>query len=202
MIGSGRYSLVPSVAALWDPNNPNPAESIYSFQFNNVWPDNNQIQWQMGSRAVANLNANALSGGYDLMVPTHYCYSDVADGGIWEDGDQRKEASIRYDFEYNGQQPVVEGWMGGDEMDPHVKKYEDSRIDGSNSFWYSGKNVYFLRYADILLCYAETLNETGSTSQAVTEVNKVRERAWGGTLPAEAQWNGGMSQSVPYENSR
>jgi hypothetical protein len=195
VINSGHYSLVPTYASLWDANNPNPAESIYSFQFNNIWPDNNQIQWQMGSRAAANLNQYCLFGGYDLMVPTHYCYSDAADGGIWEDGDSRKDASIRYDFQYNGQQPVVEGWMGGDELDPHVKKYEDSRIDGTNSFWYSGKNVYFLRLSDIILCYAETLNETGNTSQAVIEVNKVRARAWGGSLPAEAQWNTGMSQS-------
>jgi starch-binding outer membrane protein, SusD/RagB family len=195
VIGSGLYSLVQTYSALWDANNPNPVESIYSFQFTNVWPDNNQIQWQMGSRSCANLNQYCYFGGYDLMVPTKYCYSDIGDGGIWEDGDQRKEESIRYEFEYNGNTPVVEGWMGGDELDPHVKKYEDIRLDGSNSFWYSGKNVFFLRYADILLCYAETLNETGNTSAAVVEVNKVRARAWGGSLPAEMGWSGGMSQS-------
>lgn len=201
VINSGKHSLATTYADLWDPSKPNLPESIYSFQFNNVWPDNNQIQWQMGSRAVANLpkvedgneGQYAYFGGYDLMVPTYYCYSTVADGGLWEDGDLRKNESIRYEFGYKGQTPIVEGWMGGDELAPHVKKYEDIRLDGTNSFWYSGKNVYFLRYSDILLCYAETLNETGATGLAVQEVNKVRERAWGGTLPVDKAW-GAMGQ--------
>lgn len=38
------------------------------------------------------------------------------------------------------------------------------------------------------MCYAETLNETGATSLAVDEVNKVRTRAWGGILPANKKW--------------
>ncbi len=195
VISSGKHSLVANYADLWDPAKPNPSESIYSFQFSTVWPDNNQIQWQMGSRALANLDQYAYFGGYDLMVPTEYAYMTVDEGGVWEDGDLRRNESIRYDFDYHGATPVVEGWMGGDELDPHVKKYEDQRLDGTNSFWYSGKNVFFLRYSDILLCYAETLNETGSTGLAVIEVNKVRERAWGGTLPPDKAWNEGMTQS-------
>lgn len=194
VVQSGKHNLSANYNDLWDSSKPNPAESIFSFQFNNVWPDNNQIQWQMGSRALANLNQYCFFGGYDLMVPTQYAYKTVADGGVWEEGDLRKDASIRYEFEYNGNTPVVEGWMGGDELDPHVKKFEDMRLDGTASFWYSGKNVYYLRYSDIILCYAETLNETGSTGLAVAEVNKVRTRAWGGTLPAEREWNTGMSK--------
>lgn len=191
---SGGYSLAPSFASLWEPDKPNPAESIFSFQFSPVRPDNNQIQWQTGSRACATVSQYCYFGGYDLLLPTQYCYNTVDKGGIWEEGDQRKEASIRYDFTYKGKKPVVQGWMGGDELDPHIKKYEDTRLEGTTSFWYSGKNVYFLRYADILLCYAETLNETGNTAQAVAEVNKVRTRAWGGTLPPGKEW-GNMSQA-------
>jgi hypothetical protein len=194
VISSGKYQLVPNVASLWDPNNPNPVESIFSFQFSNVWPDNNQCQWQTGSRSLANLNQYAYTGGYDLLLPTAFCYKDAADGGLWEDGDNRKDASVRYDFIYNGQTPEISAGFGGDELDPHIKKYEDIRLDGVQSFWYSGKNIYYLRYADILLCYAECLNELGSTGEAVTTVNTVRERAWGGSLPADKQWNAGMGQ--------
>ena len=60
--------------------------------------------------------------------------------------------------------------------------------------WLSGKNIPVLRYADVLLCYAECLNELGQTSQAETYVNQVRSRAFGGSLPAEARWSG-LSQS-------
>jgi starch-binding outer membrane protein, SusD/RagB family len=196
VINSGKHSLVANYADLWDPLKPNPSESIFSYQFNNLQPDNNQIQHQMGSRAVAALprieNGNegqyAYFGGYDLLVPTQYCHSSIETGGLWEAGDLRRSESIRYDFQYKGRTPIIEGWMGGDELDPHVKKFEDIRLDGTTGFWYSGKHFYYLRYSDILLCYAETLNETGATALAVEEVNKVRARAWGGTLPANRRW--------------
>lgn len=193
VVNSGKYSLVANYADLWSPTHANSTESIYEFQFNNVYPDNNQTQWQMGSRSLAEIDQYCYFGGYDLMVPTTYCYSDVSKGGIWEDGDVRKGESIRYDFTYKGKTPVLNPTFGGDELDPHVKKYEDTRTDGTLSFWLSGKDIFFLRYADILLCYAETLNETGATSQAVDIVNnQIRKRAWGGTLPADKSWNNGI----------
>lgn len=195
VIDSHKYQLVANFADLFDPSKPNSNESIYEFQFNNVYPDNNQIQWQMGSRALANIDGNCYFGGYDLLVPTKYCYSDKTDGGLWEAGDSRKDVSIRYDFTYNGKEPTIPAGFGGDELDPHVKKYEDSRTQGTLSFWYSGKDVFYLRYADILLNYAECLNELGKTSEAVQIVNdQVRKRAFGGTLPEAARWSTAMNQ--------
>ncbi|MDD7885373.1 RagB/SusD family nutrient uptake outer membrane protein [Flavivirga sp. 57AJ16] len=194
LINSGAYNLVPSYASLFSPFSPNSQESIYEFQFNNVWPDNNQIQWQTGSRAVANRDQYAYFGGYDLLLPTEYCYEDKANGGIWEPGDLRKNASIRYDFTYQGTVPPIPAGVGGDELDPHIKKYEDLRTQGALSFWYSGKNKPYLRYADVLLCYAECLNELGNTAEAEDYVNQVRARGFGGTLPPGMAWSG-LSQS-------
>lgn len=42
--------------------------------------------------------------------------------------------------------------------------------------WRSGINERLLRYADVLMMYAETLNEAGKTADAVTYVQKVRSR--------------------------
>ena len=73
--------------------------------------------------------------GYDHVVVTEYAYETVENGGIWEDGDVRKEESIRYDFTYYGEVPNYEcvAWedLGEDhdELKPHVKKYEDFRTD-------------------------------------------------------------------------
>lgn len=195
VISSGKYSLVANFADLFDPVHANSPESIYEFQFNNTYPDNNQIQWQMGSRALAAIDGYCYFGGYDLMVPTSYCYKDAANGGVWEPGDTRKDASIRYDFTYKGAQPQLLSGFGGDELDPHVKKFEDPRIQGVTSFWYSGKNVFYIRYADVLLSYAQCLNELGRTSEAVNIVNdQVRKRAFGGTLPESLHWSSGMSK--------
>lgn len=47
-----------------------------------------------------------------------------------------------------------------------------------NSEGFRGTNNYrFIRYADVLLMYAECLNELGSTTEAYTYVDRVRERA-------------------------
>jgi hypothetical protein len=153
-------------------------------------------QHHAGSRAVADLGGNTYFGGYDLLMPTDYYAADVADGGIWEEGDTRKDASIRYDFTLpDGREPQIT-WTGqADELGPHTRKFEDIRTQGILNFWYSGGIIYYLRLADILLCKAECLNELGQTTEAVTLVNStVRTRAFGGTLPADKAWSTGVSK--------
>ena len=48
----------------------------------------------------------------------------------------------------------------------------------------SGSNTIILRYADVLLMYAEALNENGKTAQAYQYINQVRNRAGIDDLPA------------------
>lgn len=188
-----RYSLEPDFAKLFDENLEfNTPESIFELDYNNL-VNMNHWQFDMGSRTVdANFGNGCYFTGYDVALPTAYAYKTKAEGGIWEDGDLRKDESIRYDFTYLGVTLTEVSW-GADELDPHIKKYEDERTDQFNgslaNMWYSGKNFIFLRYADVLLCYAECLNELGETGQANTIVNQVRTRAWGGTLPNQYAWN-------------
>lgn len=193
------YSLVP-YKDLWDYTKPNTTEAILEFQFSPVYPNNNKIQFQIGSRAVqAFFGDGCFYSGYDKVVPTQYAYSSVDSGGIWEPGDQRRFESIRYDFTYYGETPTLDPirWedLGNDfdELLPHVKKYEDFRTDKHadnkiNNMWNSGKNIPVLRLADVKLSYAECLNELGRTPEAINIVNEVRTRAWGGVLPDERKW--------------
>ena len=46
----------------------------------------------------------------------------------------------------------------------YIKKYADPPVVNGDS----GDNWYVLRYADVLLMYAEALNETGKTSRSIT----------------------------------
>lgn len=210
IIDSQKFRLV-EYYDLFDYNVKNSAEAIFEWQFNTTWPDNNCIQFQIGSRAAANMGQDGcFFAGYDHAVPSAWAYSDVEDGGIWEDGDIRRDESLRYDFEWFGQVPDLSSlaWEGlGDDHDellPHIKKYEDFRTDihsgmGVNNMWNSGKNIPWLRYANVLLLYAECLNETGHTSEAVDYVNEVRKRAWENNIPADKQWNKGMSKDQFFE---
>jgi starch-binding outer membrane protein, SusD/RagB family len=189
-----RYSLLTNYKDLFNASlNQNSSEVIYGFQFVNQYPDNNMIQHHAGSRAVADIDANTYFGGYDLCLPTKYYYETIWEG---QNGDKRKDASIRYDFTLpDGRIPRIT-WTGQtDELEPHTKKFEDIRTQGKQNFWNCGGMVYYLRLADILLCKAECLNEIGNTSQAVTLVNStVRTRAFGGSLPPSQAWPTGMSK--------
>jgi hypothetical protein len=50
--------------------------------------------------------------------------------------------------------------------------------------FHSGNNYRYIRYADVLLLYAEALNGLGQTVQAYSFVDKVRQRAGLATLTA------------------
>lgn len=194
IVTNGGFSLVKSFADLWDPLKSAGKEPVFTFYFNNIWPDTNELQWYTGSRACSSNPTNYL-GGYDLILPTEYCRTDVSMGGLWEDGDLRKNESVRYNFVNGNLVPSVYAGFGEDQLLPHIKKYEDIRLNGTESFYNTGKNVYYIRYADILLSLAECMNETGNTTEAVAIVNdNIRTRAWGGTLPADKKWSSGISQ--------
>lgn len=198
------YSLEPSYDTMFDEYATlefNSNESVFEVDYICNNSGANRWQWDMGSRTLAVLGESCYIGGYDVALPTDYAYKMKTDGGVWEDGDLRRDANIRFDFTYRGQEFTVPSW-GADELDPHIKKWEDRRLDrwttnsiaadatSGRSFYHSGKNYMYLRFADILLCYAECLNETGRTSEAIEIVNQVRTRAWGGTLPADKRWSG------------
>lgn len=72
-------------------------------------------------------------------------------------------------------------YLGKVDTNIYSRKY----YDPSTTFNYlSGSKTIILRYADVLLMYAEALNQNGKTSQAYQYVNQVRNRAGIGNLPA------------------
>jgi len=195
IVTNGGFALATNFADLWDPTKSTGKEQIFTFYFNNIWPDTNEAQWYTGSRACSSVPTNYI-GGYDLLLPTEYCRTNVSVGGLWEDGDLRQNESIRYNFINGTNIPSVYAGFGEDQLLPHIKKYEDKRIDGTESFYTSGKNMYYIRYADILLSLAECLNELGDVAGAVAIVNdKIRTRAWNGNLPNYKKWSASMSSN-------
>lgn len=206
-INDGRYNLEPNYATLfdeWGTLEFNSAESVYEIDYEPNDNGRSGWQWDMGSKTLgqAGYSEECYLGGWDVIMPTVYMYSMEADGGLWEEGDLRKDVSLRYEWEYGGKVYTVPT-DAADELDPHIKKWEDRRIDRfapaypnvfNRSYYRVGKNYPMVRFADVLLCYAECLNEVGQTTEAIDIVNnQIRKRAWGGTLPVEMQWQG-MSQ--------
>ncbi|GHT71198.1 membrane protein [Bacteroidia bacterium] len=193
-----RYGLDTQYANLFSENlDFNSTESIFELDYSCDWNAPNSWQWDLGSRTIYNSFGEACYfGGFDVTLPTEYCYRMKADGGVWEEGDLRRNVAMRFEYTYLGMTFTVPSW-GADELDPHIKKWEDKRVDAiegtseapTRSYYLSGKNCMLIRYADVLLSLAECLNELGQTGEAVNIVNDVRTRAWGGTLPADKRWS-------------
>jgi len=95
--------------------------------------------------------------------------------------DPRLDATIFYNKPgatlYGQSFAAVYANNAADLNDLYCRKYQNSDGDFANEMdWRSGINERLLRYADVLLMYAETLNETGATSAAYQYIQMVRSR--------------------------
>lgn len=165
VMNSGNYILLSDYAALFDPTNKDYKETIFAIQYseNTAELANNFIfsfaPWNSKGEITTRSNVNITgSGGYD--IPT----LELIDA--FEPGDLRKDVSIQY-------------WDGPDWDNvvrplPYCAKYKPpvSAPDGR-----CGDNLPILRYSDVLLMYAEVLNNSGSTDLAIPYVERVRNRA-------------------------
>ncbi len=201
IIDSGVYKLMPNYSDLWDPAVSCTDEAIFTLYFNNVWPDLAVMQWYTGSRAVSG-KTTCPFGGYELVLPTEWAYSKTTQGGVWEEGDLRYDETIRTDFTYKGEKAVAVAGFGDDQLDPHIKKYEDNRIEDVYSIWYAGKNIYYLRYADVLLLQAECKARLGKKDEAVALVNQVRKRGFGENWTDAQAWTSYSIETLMDERTR
>lgn len=154
-----QYSLIADYASLFAPENNNLAESIFEIQFisGRSLGNNFSAQFTPAITSMAIFPNNLQGGG--RIVPT----LDMIN--TYEAGDERKMASVK---------DSVDLISGGKSYSRYGLKFVDWNAidlnDGSVAFT-------VLRYADVLLMYAETLNELGNTAEALNYLNQVRERA-------------------------
>jgi len=163
VIRSNRYQLLTNFADVFSVTNENNAESLFEVQF--LSPDQtNNMSFATGSRAVPD---NILGGGYAWFIPTDYMFN------LYEAADTRKPVTFRTQF-FNSQGQLITTASNAEHLKPHVRKFEDPSASPSSAV---GKNTYVLRYADVILMFAEALNEQGKIGEARTELNHIRSRA-------------------------
>jgi hypothetical protein len=181
LIQTGGLTLLPNYADLFDGKHENNAESLFEIQYSTVAGNTQSLQNLFGSYAGPPIPGEAFNkntpgyGGSVVMATSFYSDSVFAKPYSWEyQYDARYAASINHD-RYDGNGNTMSWWV--DPGLPTIKKYDISSndIDAYNS----GKNLYYLRSADVFLMYAETLNELGQTQDALAPLNKIRERAFG-----------------------
>ncbi len=155
----GVYEMLPDYADVFKIANNNSAEVVFAtnFTFNNdaIWETS-----QFNVRALP-LALNRNSNSWE--IPTLDVYR------AFDELDRRREVTFATTFtESDG--TVLN-------FDPHIFKYWDQAAEPTAS---SGGNDFFnVRYPEVLLIFAEAVNEAngGPTVEAYEAVNRVRRRA-------------------------
>lgn len=82
---------------------------------------------------------------------------------------------VRKDFTIHHQGQTFDGeiWQGGEGLYVSMKWYTP-KVDKPKYAGDNGKNRRVLRYVDVLLMYAEALNETGASEKALENLNKCK----------------------------
>lgn len=156
VIDKGTYSLLSNYADLFKAANKNSRESIFD------------VQYKKGNIGEGSPFANA-------YAPENSGNAVIAFGGggnnrpmpdldsSYEPGDPRRNVSMASSY-VNSSGATINYY--------YVKKYADPPVVSGDS----EDNWYVLRYADVLLLYAEALNETGKPADALPYLNQIRKR--------------------------
>lgn len=175
--GSSLYDLV-AYQDNFRANNENNKESVFEIQFSNAntGGDADVVNNNMGNNRPQFFAPRGIGwsdGQARYWLVEEFKKEKTADGKI----DPRLQHSLFYkeSFEDFGVKTYGKNWEWGDK-EAWFKKYSRDYYR-SNEDYYSEVNNRVIRYADILLMYAEVLNELGQTSNAYQYVNRVRARA-------------------------
>lgn len=164
VIDSGKFSLLANYADVFDPANKDFTETLFSVQYSEATAElSNQFIFfnaPYTSKGDVTNRPNIALGLAGNMRPS----KEVIDA--FEVNDKRKSVSIAY---WNGPD-----WDGIIVNIPYCAKYKGPKNAALN---WCGDNFPILRYSDILLMYAEVLNNLNRTSDAATYVLQVRQRA-------------------------
>ncbi len=164
VMDSKKYDLLPNYSDVFNPSKKDYKETIFAIQYseNSTELANRFIfwfaPWNSAGAVTKRANISIISGGWNQ--PT----DDLINA--FETGDKRKNVSIGI---YNGKD-----WDGIVRAIPYCAKYfppisaPDDRC---------GDNLPVIRYSDVLLMFAEVLNEQGRTAEALSYIQQVRNRA-------------------------
>lgn len=171
VVNGGRYALLENTAgsqnidgykAAFSPVNHNSKEGIFEIQFlkggfgegsnyaNNFSPEN------------SGTNVVAVGGSGGNNIPEMDIYN------AYEEGDLRRDFSMSLGYNDNRKDGL---WVES----RYVCKYMDVPYAGNDA----NNNYPVIRYANVILMYAEALNQNGKTEEACKYLNMTRRRGFG-----------------------
>lgn len=200
IIDSGLYSLVPDPRWNGDLEHENNEESIFEIQFSTQvggteigWGGTPSPNW--GERQARSITFAPVGYGWADTVPTQFLRDAFkSESTTLGEDDPRLYATMFYDrpgmtvYGDNFQEVY-----SADLNQIFWRKYESDTPGGVETPQGSGLNFRVMRYADVLLMYAETRNELGDQATAAQYIQMVRDRA---NLPDREAEFAGLSQEA------
>lgn len=177
------FGLMENWADNFDGMHKNNKESLFEIQFTG---DRSGGQYEYNLFTV-HLGPMAGLDAYEEAYPTDWmCQTLLADKTI--DGKSSDRALHTLIFDDPECRPFY--YKNGKSFKDYHKEGEIfwhkyvTYTEGMSDYWdYSFFNVSVIRYADVLLLYAECLNDKGETTEAINIINKVRARVNVPALP-------------------
>ncbi|MDR0972744.1 MAG: RagB/SusD family nutrient uptake outer membrane protein [Prevotellaceae bacterium] len=186
IINSGVYALQPCFGKIYDLENAWCSEDV----------------WCIGYPAFSNMGWGAMNTAQVSMWYAYMC--DVVDGwgsmfvsyefcNSFESGDKRRQYSVverGQTHPISGQVVPTDSTKTAEKM-PYNGSLKWWRIKaGSNNIIFEPISLHVLRYAEILLNYAECCFETGDAAKGWDLIAQIRNRAWGNLEVGGSDVNG------------
>jgi hypothetical protein len=168
-MNSGQYALWDDFADVFKLSSRGGKEAIFSVGFGD---GGGAISfWEVGQFNVRllppALSVEGVQNAQGWQVPTQNLYDD------YDPQDRRREVTYITQV-YNPDGTITT-------IAPYIRKYWDSTAEPQGNG--SANDYPVIRYADVLLMYAEAENELGNTPEALTYINMIRKRArWDGNV--------------------
>lgn len=163
------YALLPNWADLWDyTKNEHHSEYIYDIEYEQGLGGEGSVYTNRFTPKVTSMIAfYGIAGSVDDQNTPHQVLFD-----LFQAKDKRKDitASKGYTDATGKYIPIL---ISSNNMSAYTRKYI-TRITTAND---SPANWKVIRYADVLLMYAEARNENGKTASALPLLNQIRTRA-------------------------
>lgn len=183
IINSGEYDLCPNYEDNFTCAGENGIESVFEIQYAEVaWGDYGEgFGFTAGSftQILVRSRNSLIGGGWGFNHPTQNLYNEFEAGDIRRDvAILIPDTSINKDYQTITEEIYLSNIM----LNNKYGMYRDpSDIGGGYGKWSlhatrGPLNNKQIRYADVLLMYAEACLETGDAGTALTYINKVRSR--------------------------
>lgn len=161
------YALLPDFNDLWDYSNEHHSEYIFDIEYEEGMGEGSNVTNRFlpnnaGMAAFFGIGGN----GNEECSPTQLFID------LFAEGDERFDVTCGVYGGYYGEDSVF--YVIPSNTNQYYTKKYITPVAAAND---SKANWKVIRYADVLLMYAEALNENNKTAQAIPYLNQVHERA-------------------------